>query len=720
MAERIQGALIEHEHKTTGQEKVVAANKKVDASFDKTAKSMGALFGPGGVAVIAANQALELARNLTRVAQATGEIAKAGAAAADVAENFAALGKAVPGIEALREATAGVVDDTTLQRWAIWNQQLGATAQETLGAAQATITYLESQGRLAESGEFLTKITQDTIGAAREIGIVVDETTAKYQGLGESQKKLVAFQDIAIRGSQDQVDALDSQSAAVLRADAELKNLESSLQQMAAEFLKDTGLIEAFRDGLESAAKWAEENKEDISELLTIMIAMAKNGVAPLLTVLGFLVEKLGTVVTVVKTMSEVARLATNPLAALKFGAEELGSAIGVWEKAETKVNDALEEQLKWLRDLETQRKKEKGDAHRRAAEAALQTEKDAAAFRAVADETDKRREKRRLKEQEENAALFRSISDETERRKEERAQAADDRRRARDERIVDEAKSLGDMVGSVLRRSAEEEAAFFSELERERNQDTAEAMRERLRIIQEARAAEAAAREQDPLFQQTTETAEAETFITQSEKMAGALDGISDAFGRMQFASDSALDALSTGMAMTAGNLTKMSKAISAAGDDYMGMGLAVGQFAADQASDVIGSQTAQAGIFAAMEFAKGWASLESPVLSAAHFTASALFAGIAVSSAFGAGTRSPRTAGAGDAPGTEAPDFGGTAFDQTGTTQDAPTGGTTIIVQYQTPFAREGYEWMLGNLNDGNRQGTGLQLDASIIRGA
>jgi hypothetical protein len=130
--------------------------------------------------------------------------------------------------------------------------------------------------------------------------------------------------------------------------------------------------------------------------------------------------------------------------------------------------------------------------------------------------------------------------------------------------------------------------------------------------------------------------------------------------------------------------------------------------------------AQAALMALFEGAEAARWFATPGGQPLGVAHSIAAGLYATAAAFSINGSRGRGRRAGGGEAETSSEPPDFTGTAFDQSGTTAQAPTGGTTIIVQYQSPNSREGFEFLTGTLNDGSRMGTGLQLDQSLIRGA
>jgi hypothetical protein len=191
-----------------------------------------------------ANEIGQFAGSVIGGAKALLEFAQAGAEAAAVAATFDSLGAAVPTLEALKDATAGVVSETTLQGYAKLASDLGLTAEEMSGLAQRATALAGSQGRLGDTSEILNKMLKGEAEGLRDVGIAVDLSAAKFQGLTEAEKKLAVAQEQAALGSQEQVDSLDENQVAMLAASTSIEDMVSNLSVMIAEVVSGSGLLE--------------------------------------------------------------------------------------------------------------------------------------------------------------------------------------------------------------------------------------------------------------------------------------------------------------------------------------------------------------------------------------------------------------------------------------------------------------------------------------------
>jgi hypothetical protein len=256
----------------TGQVQVQLANQAVSESFDQVKQGIDVF---SASAVVAANQALELAGKLKGLAVDMLAAAEAGAAALDISKSFSALGDAAPGIDALRDSVAGVVDDTALQRFAVLNAEMELSAETTTGLAQRVTVLAEEQGKLAEVSDILAQAVESPKEAFKKLGVIIDDTEGQYAGLSEAQKNLLIIQEQANKGTQEQVDAMDSASAAVLRQKTSLDNLVSSVQQGIASWLQSSGALDAVGEAIEGVQEFLTEHAEELERIGAIAFRLA-------------------------------------------------------------------------------------------------------------------------------------------------------------------------------------------------------------------------------------------------------------------------------------------------------------------------------------------------------------------------------------------------------------------------------------------------------------
>jgi hypothetical protein len=279
MAERIKGALIGHEHRVTGQDKVTAANKEVAGSFDGVADGMKSVFGKGGIAVVAANQAIQLAQELGQLVKAAGELAKTGAQLSDLERAFEGLGGTAEDMDKLRDAFANAVSDRTILRMANTAASLGITTEsfEKLGRVavqQAKITgesvdFLleslvtgvarESPRRIDNAGIVIANSAERMRLELEKLGVSADEATAAMRKTALAN--LIAEEAAALSAAG----GFKSLGAEVASIGVQLENMKDRAAQGFAEFLESEGILDAMSAGLESAAGWLAENRRTAS-----------------------------------------------------------------------------------------------------------------------------------------------------------------------------------------------------------------------------------------------------------------------------------------------------------------------------------------------------------------------------------------------------------------------------------------------------------------------
>jgi hypothetical protein len=268
----VTGARVKHEHVITGQVQVQQANQAVAGSFDQVKSGIDVF---SASAVVAANQALELAGKFTGLASSVAEAAEAGAAAADINRSFQALGDAAPGIEALRASVAGVVDDTTLERYAVLNAEMELSAETATAFASRITVLAEEQGRLSEVSDLLARAQRSPLEVMKELGVIIDANSSQYGGLSEAQRNLMVIQEQARKVTKAQIDSMDSASAAILQQKATWDNLVSSVEQGIAAWLQSSGALDAVGEAIEGVQSFLEENAELFESLGRIAMQVA-------------------------------------------------------------------------------------------------------------------------------------------------------------------------------------------------------------------------------------------------------------------------------------------------------------------------------------------------------------------------------------------------------------------------------------------------------------
>jgi hypothetical protein len=226
-----------------------AADETADAT-DSLAKSLGAAsksasaFDKASAFAFKANQIKDFAKNALQGASALFEFAKGGAEAGAVAEQFERLGRLAPKLQDLKAATAGVVEETTLEGYARLANKAGLTADQMEGLAQKATVLAAESGRLGDTGEILNELLKGEAESLRNLGVHIDVASKEFEGMSETQKKLAIVQKLAAEGSQAQVDGLNAQQVAMAKAQTSIDDLVSDAQIMFAEFVTGSGAIE--------------------------------------------------------------------------------------------------------------------------------------------------------------------------------------------------------------------------------------------------------------------------------------------------------------------------------------------------------------------------------------------------------------------------------------------------------------------------------------------
>lgn len=241
----VTGVGITYEYNSTGARRasneILEMTRRIDqqrAGFDELRRIAGGAMDKIQAGLGAMNRILD-------------EVAQ-GAASLDIGEAFRNAGAAVPSLERLRAATQGVVDDTTLQRWAVLQSSLGLTAEQVEGLG-AQLVYLASRsGNLEQIGRILQQSANGGAEAYRQLGVAIDNSDPRFKGMTETQKKLASAQDLAAEGSKRLGENTDSHAAATARLRTSMANLQSSFQESIAAKAEESGALESLTESVDS------------------------------------------------------------------------------------------------------------------------------------------------------------------------------------------------------------------------------------------------------------------------------------------------------------------------------------------------------------------------------------------------------------------------------------------------------------------------------------
>jgi len=284
----------------------------------------------GGAALRGADMVSSLVKSVTEATQALFDFASAGEQASQIARAFERLGGTAADMKALREATRGMVDDTTLQQLANTANTLGINKDQFIQLSEAAMAASQAMGIDAKSAmESIMSGTARLSGPLLDnVGIVVKSGAAydayarkigKVSGsaLSDFEKKQ-AFVNAVVESGNDLIGKLGGISVnSFAQMDASIENFKSEVQSTMAEMLKSSGAFEIMNGMLGKLKVLFEENKDKIQEL----ISKALNALPGLLDA----AVKVG--VPLLELMSENAEtipLATDALVLLVNGTRKL------------------------------------------------------------------------------------------------------------------------------------------------------------------------------------------------------------------------------------------------------------------------------------------------------------------------------------------------------------------------------------------------------------
>jgi hypothetical protein len=787
MAREIDGTRIKHTHESVGQGQVAAANRAVGQSFESLGQQMGSVFGRGGTAAIAANQALELAQKIASLGPAAADAAKAGAVARDVARSFAALGDAVPAIEALQAAVAGTVDETTLQQFALLGEEMGLTAEASTGLAQRITLLAEEQGRLGDVSELLARAQKSPMEAFKELGVLIDVNAEQYKGLSEAQRAQVILQEQSALATQEQVDALDSAQASILRVETKLADMTSQAQAAFSEWLEGSGVIDLVSAALNGAAKFIEENAslfETMGDIIVKVGGIIGRLIVPALERMAFWLEA-GLVVLepfidginllldgvdaldeIIPDLNDVASdLFVTDLPTFATNTAAMRVEVDSWAESMRDLvkdmRDAEKQAQETAREVEAIRTRQFDDQAMRVRRIALAFEEaqaldkvvdananieqavdqlvdaygdeegalDALNQRLDAVDSGARAAQSSLQKTTDPAMIerFRNQRDELNQTAADirtLSAALSDQIDVRDSITTTVDKETTSIKFNTEAREENIEAAWG---QIEANNAWAEGLSAAAMLIGDSLSAlREFGTEEGPLpiiaQGMDTQAIAAANLTEQNLALAESMDAVGDSFASVVADSDTQLGKFLDGTGKTTKALGAMVKGIDAAGDSTASSVSAIAGASASIAGEVFDSTTAQMGLFAVDETAKGFRDLAagSPVTAGLHWLSAGIFATGAALSFAGGGGRAVSTGGAGAGPAGGAGPAFGTAFDQAPSAVEQEGPGTTVFIQLGTVDTEEAGPKLLNILNDTNRTGSGFKLDSGIIEGA
>lgn len=335
---------------------------------------VGQALAMGGAFGIAANQALELGRKMASLAVDTYEFARAGANAADIAGRFDALGSAVPSIEALSTALMGTVDETTMQRFATLNAEIGLSAEESENAARSIAILAANAGRASETGDFLMKAAKGQVEGLRELNFVVDINSESFRGLTEAQKKAQIQRELAASATRLEAGGVETSSLAYAQAATSVADLVSNLQVMANEMLLDSGAMSEFSAVIAKVQEYLAENKDDVAALASGLASLAGFVGGRLIGVLESAADRFALVMKVVGPLVDITGFLVDGFGDLYEEAKQAAlGLIGLGDAGEeaSKIFDGVKASLAGFRE-QARLAKESAEQHAAAMEAAI------------------------------------------------------------------------------------------------------------------------------------------------------------------------------------------------------------------------------------------------------------------------------------------------------------------------------------------------------------
>lgn len=175
----------------------------------------------------------------------------------------------VGNLGALQAASRDTVDDTSLMKL----DQLNRRMVEATGIAVeledvltvATDRFAAGLGESVSANA--TAILKGEMEQMKQIGVVIDMTDERLQGLDETRKKAMATQIAAAEASAIEARGIDESGLAAAQAQTSVDNLISEVQALAAEFITSTGIVDIVSEAVQGLTGWFAENKDMILDI---------------------------------------------------------------------------------------------------------------------------------------------------------------------------------------------------------------------------------------------------------------------------------------------------------------------------------------------------------------------------------------------------------------------------------------------------------------------
>jgi hypothetical protein len=281
--------VVDYKFEQSGARDVTAATRQVDASMGqmqstgtKTTSTMTKL---SEASILLGTNLIGMAKAAVDAGKKLFDMGRSGAVALDTLAQFEQFNTegAVSSMEALRAATANVVDDTSLQRIGILSSQLGIASDDATEFFGAITAVAESRGQLGDLANVIERVQKDLqTGRTRtieQLGLVADADTVfrkEAESLGiavgqltnQQKQQLLIQEAVAAHTRGDFGPSVEAASRSFLQMDTTIANLESSIEEFVAETLLSSGAVQGIEDAVTFASKAFADNKDQITELL--------------------------------------------------------------------------------------------------------------------------------------------------------------------------------------------------------------------------------------------------------------------------------------------------------------------------------------------------------------------------------------------------------------------------------------------------------------------
>lgn len=270
-------------------------------------------------------------------------------------------------INTLRASSAGMIDDTSLQKLDQLRTKIGLTHKEYEGLLKLSASK-KATGLAENPLETVTAYLAGEAEQAAKTGEIIDKTTDAFKGLSEAAQKLEVARELARRGNAIDLEQLDQSTLAHAQMETQLTNLIGEFQVLAAEFLQQSGLLELLQAGMAGLQEFVVENKEDIKKLADAILRILMTSMDLWLPamekgagLLELVADLVGLAADAFEILAPMIDLVVNPMQLLNGAWDGLVDGIyGLLSTApKTKNYGVLVEGV--LRNIETQAKRTAG-----------------------------------------------------------------------------------------------------------------------------------------------------------------------------------------------------------------------------------------------------------------------------------------------------------------------------------------------------------------------